>query len=228
MTALAQYLAILRKDLLLEWRARDLLYSMTLFSVLLVVVFAFAFVTERSAVIDYGPGILWVTIIFGATVGLNRLFDRERVQGCLDGMMSAPVLPAIVFTAKASAHYLFTLAMGVPTIGLIVLFFDLQIIDWVSFLGALALGAMALSLVGSLFSAMLANNHLKEVLLPLVVYPVMVPVIIAGVKVVGGSLGAPGVTEYGSWLRFMIGFDMIFGAVTTALFGPMMRGNGGG
>ncbi|MBM4396493.1 MAG: heme exporter protein CcmB [Deltaproteobacteria bacterium] len=224
MTAgLRQFGAVLAKDARIEFRTRDIVYTMALFSILLVFVFAFAFLSDPSRTRDYGPGIVWVTLLFSATVGQNRLFDRERENGCLWSMLLAPVPAGVVFAAKATGHFLFTVAMAAVTVALIVVFFDLRVLDVGGFVGSLLLGTAGMSLVGTLFSAMLMNARMKEVLLPLVTFPVLVPVVIAGVKVTALSVGAPLQEDAGAWLRFLLGFDMIFGAVTVLLFGRMIR-----
>lgn len=223
MATFRTFAVILRKDLTLEFRTRDILYPMALFSLLLVVVFSFAFLSDPTRVRDYGPGIIWVTVLFASTVGQNRLFDRERENGCLWAMLMTPASRSAIFAAKATGHFLFTLFMELLTVPLIILFFDLSVPLPGPFVGALVLGTLGLSLVGTLFSAMLMNARMKEVLLPLVTFPLLMPVIIAGVKVTAVSVGAPLAEEPFIWLRFLLGFDMIFAVVTLLLFERMIR-----
>ncbi|HOE83053.1 MAG TPA: heme exporter protein CcmB [Myxococcota bacterium] len=218
-----QYLAILGKDLLVEFRTREILLTMALFSMLLVIIFAFAFLSDPTKAKDYGPGIIWVTVLFSATIGQNRLFDRERENGCLWGLLLSPVDAGTIFLAKATAQFIFTLLMELPTILLIILFFDLPLVQPMEFITSLLLGTVALSLVGTLFSAMLMNARMKEVLLPLVTYPLLVPVVIAGVKVTSVAVGAPVNEDAWMWLKFLLGFDMIFAVATWFLFGRMIR-----
>jgi len=218
-----QYLAILGKDLLVEFRTREILLTMALFSMLLVIIFAFAFLSDPTKAKDYGPGIIWVTVLFSATIGQNRLFDRERENGCLWGLLLSPVDAGTIFLAKATAQFIFTLLMELPTILLIILFFDLPLVQPIEFITSLLLGTVALSLVGTLFSAMLMNARMKEVLLPLVTYPLLVPVVIAGVKVTSVAVGAPVNEDAWMWLKFLLGFDMIFAVATWFLFGRMIR-----
>jgi heme exporter protein CcmB len=222
-TALRQYLAMVRKDLQVEFRTRDILFTTALFALLMIVIFAFAFLTDPTRTRDYGPGIIWVTVLFSSTVGQNRLFERERENGCLWAMLLSPADPGVVFLAKATAQFLFTTLMELPTLVLILVFFDLNVTMPGPFVAAILLGTVALSLVGTLFSAMLMNARMKEVLLPLVTYPLLVPVVIAGVKVTAVSVGAPVLEEPGMWLQFLLGFDMIFGVATWFLFGRMIR-----
>mgnify|MGYP003756879389 FL=1 len=218
-----QYLAILGKDLLVEFRTREILLTMALFSMLLVIIFAFAFLSDPTKAKDYGPGIIWVTVLFSATIGQNRLFDRERENGCLWGLLLSPIDAGTIFLAKATAQFIFTVLMELPTILLIILFFDLPLAQPMEFITSLLLGTVALSLVGTLFSAMLMNARMKEVLLPLVTYPLLVPVVIAGVKVTSVAVGAPVNEDAWMWLKFLLGFDMIFAVATWFLFGRMIR-----
>jgi heme exporter protein CcmB len=218
-----RYLAIVQKDLRVEFRTREILYTTTLFALLLVVIFAFAFLSDAGKSRDYGPGIIWVTVLFATTVGQNRLFDRERENDCLWSLLLSPAEPSTVFMAKATAQIAFAVMMQVPTILLILVFFDLGVTDPFSFIAVLALGNVALGLVGTLFAAMLMNARMKEVLLPLVTYPIFVPVVIAGVKVTAVAVGAPIAEDPEVWLKFLAGFDMIFAVVTVVLFGRMVR-----
>jgi heme exporter protein B len=223
MDEIRRYWAVVKKDLAVEFRTREVLYTTTLFALLLVVVFAFAFLSDPTKARDYGPGIVWVTVLFATTVGQNRLFDRERENDCLWALLLSPAAPSTIFLAKATAQVAFATLMQIPTIALILVFFDLRVTDPVAFLGALALGNVALGLIGTLFAAMLMNARMKEVLLPLVTYPLFVPVVIAGVKVTAVAVGAPVAEDPYGWLQFLAGFDMIFGVVTVALFGRMVR-----
>jgi len=223
MDELRRYAAIVGKDLRVEFRTREILYTTTLFALLLVVIFAFAFLSDPTKSRDYGPGIIWVTVLFATTVGQNRLFDRERENDCLWSLLLSPAAPSTVFLSKATAQLAFALLMQVPTILLILVFFDLRVTDPFAFVAALALGNVALALVGTLFAAMLMNARMKEVLLPLVTYPLFVPVVIAGVKVTAVAVGAPIAEDPEVWLKFLLGFDMIFGVVTVMLFGRMVR-----
>lgn len=218
-----QFVAIVRKDLVVEFRTREILLTMALFSMLLVIVFAFAFLSDPTRARDYGPGIIWVTMLFASTIGQNRLFDRERENGCLWSLLLSPTGAGTIFLAKATTQLVFTLLMELPTLLLILVFFDLPVVRPGAFAGALVLGTVALSLVGTLFSAMLMNARMKEVLLPLVTYPLLVPVVIAGVKVTSVAVGAPVAEDPGTWLRFLLGFDMIFAVATWFLFGRMIR-----
>ncbi|NOZ02577.1 MAG: ABC transporter permease [Deltaproteobacteria bacterium] len=220
---LRQFAVIIRKDLTMEFRTRDILYPMALFSLLLVVVFSFAFLSDPTRVRDYGPGIIWVTVLFASTVGQNRLFDRERENGCLWAMLLTPASRGAIFAAKAAGHFMFTLFMEVLTVPLIILFFDLPVPHPATLVASLVLGTMGLSLIGTLFSAMLMNARMKEVLLPLVTFPILMPVIIAGVKVTALAVGAQVAEDASMWLKFLLGFDMIFGVVTLLLFDRMIR-----
>ncbi len=215
---------ILKKDLVIELRTREVLATMVLFSILLVVVFAFAFSVDETRARLVGPGILWVVILFSGTLGLTRLFDRERDNGCLDALLLAPGGPKAVYIAKVAGLFLFVLAAELLTTPLIFAFIGLGPPPGGLGLlvGAMVLGTLGFALVGTLFGAMLANARLREVLVPVVVYPVVVPVIIAGVKLTSIAMGGGLPEEAGGWLELMIGFDLLYLIVPPWVFGRVM------
>lgn len=223
MRALVQFIGIVRKDIVIEFRAKDLLYLTAFFSFLLIVIFSFAFLSDPAKAIDYGPGIIWVTVLFSAILGLNRLLEREKENSCLWALLLSPVSPSTVFAAKVASHMIFTLLVEVMAIPMVFVFFDLRLENPAIFVAGLLLGTLGISLIGTIFATMLINARLKEVLLPLVTFPLLVPVLVAGVKITALTIGAPIAEEPASWLRFLLGFDMVFGAVTLALFGRMVR-----
>lgn len=220
---LEHFLVLMQKDLRLELRTRDVLYTMTVFSVIVVIVFSFAFLSDPVKAQDYGPGIVWVTLLFSSSVATNRLFDRERENGCLWALLLSPTNAAVIFLAKACWHFIFTSVVSCLSLLLIVLFFDLHLFSIVNFILSIILGMVGMSFIGTLFAAMLMNTRMKEVLLPLVSFPLLVPIVIAGVKVTALSIGAAIEDDASAWLRFMLGFDMLYGVATLLLFGRMIR-----
>jgi len=222
MKFLSDAATVLKKDLVVELRTKEIIYTMALFSLLMVVIFSFAFYTDPVKARDYGGGIIWVTILFSATIGLNRLFDRERENNALTGTLLAPVNPKAVFSAKVISHASFVFGMETLTIPLIFLFFDLDVPQTGLFIFSVVLGTIGISLVGVLFSAMLMNARMKEVLLPLVIYPVLVPVIIAGVKSSAMCLQGADPAGIMDWIKLLAAFDMIFVVATLFLFERMI------
>lgn len=215
---------ILAKDVLTELRTREVVSAMALFAILLVVVFAFAFSIDEERARLVAPGIIWVVILFSGTLGLARVFDKERENGCLMALCLAPAGPAAVYVAKVLGVLLFTLVTEVITVPLVLLFVGVEVpLEGLGlFVGALALGTVGFCLVGTLFSGMLANARLREVMLPLLLYPVTIPVIVAGVELTVIAFGGGLPQEAPGWLRLMAGFDLLFAVFPAWLFGRVM------
>jgi heme exporter protein B len=198
---------LLRKDLRIAARSREVLGFMLLFALLCVIVFAFGFLREGQAAEAEVPGVLWVTLLFSGTVGLLRLFAAEDEGGTLE---------ATLRSARGSLPLLQLLFSGIVTallVPVVVVFFTarLQGLGWVAL--ALALGLLGQALLGTLCAALLVHVRLREVLLPLVLYPLLAPVLIAGVQVT--ALAQQGATADGlqGWLWLMLGFDVLIGVL---------------
>lgn len=224
MTAAHTIWLILKKDVVTELRTREVVSTMGLFALLLVVVFAFAFSIDESRSRLVAPGIVWVVILFAGTLGLARVFDRERDNDCLMALCMAPAGPAAVYVGKALGVMIFTFVTEAITLPLMLLFVSVEVpTEGIGlFLAAVALGTAGFCLVGTLFAGMLANARLREVMLPLLVYPVTVPVIIAGVELTTIAFGGGLPQEADGWLRLMVGFDILFAVVPPWIFGRVM------
>lgn len=215
---------VLRKDVLIELRTREVLASMGLFALLIVVVFAFAFSLDTTRAALVGPGVIWVTILFAGTLGLYRLFDRERDHAAMAGLLLSPGGPLAVYIAKVIGLTVFITATEIIVLPLMLAFMDINLPSEGIPLFALALflGVLGFALVSVLFGGMLASTRLREVLIPIVVYPVVVPVIIGGVELTGVALGNGLPGEAGQWIRLMGGFDIIYLALAPWVFTRVM------
>ncbi len=215
---------IFAKDLRIELRTRETIATMALFALLVVVIFAFAFSIDQERASLVGPGVLWVTILFSGTLGLTRVFDRERDNGCLQGLFLSPGGPRAVYVSKVMGLLVFMWVAEVLTIPPILALTGLSVTaeGWPLFIGAVLLGTLGFALIGTLFGGMLASARLREVLIPVVVYPVVTPVLVAGVELteVAAGGGTPETVETG--LRLMIGFDIIFLVVPPWVFARVM------
>ena len=219
MKALMDFQTILMKDFRLEFRARDVLYSILLFSVLAVVILAFGFTwvgAKRSA--SYAPGALWLTILFSATTGFNRFFDREKENSVFQGLLLTPVSRTALFFAKVTTQLVFILLTEVIFVPLILMFFSVSLVLPCIFIGELLLGTLAIVFVGTLFAALLMNARIRDVLLPLVIFPLSIPILLAGVKVSTMAFGAPIAEDPVKWLNFSAGYDMILLVLTAFIF----------
>ena len=215
---------ILRKDLLTELRTREVISTMGLFALLTVVVFAFAFSVDEVRARLVTSGIIWVVLLFASTLGVNRVFDQEQQSGGLIALCLGPAGPVAVYVAKALGIFLFTVIAQLMTVPVMLIFLSVEVPDGgVGLLIiALLLGSVAVAEVGTLFAAMLANARLREVLLPLLVYPIVLPAIIAGVELTEIAMGGGLPETQAGWIQLMVGFDLIFSVIPAWVFGRVM------
>jgi heme exporter protein B len=215
---------IARKDLRVEARNREIAYTTLFFAMACVLVFAFAFVVEGQPLADAAAGILWVAVTFSGTLALGRAFERERQSETLRALLLAPVERAAVYLGKLFA--LLVLMIGVeiiivPVIG--VLFAaPLWRAPWL-LASLVASGTIGFAAVGTLFAAMLVRAQSRDVLLPVLLYPIVVPVIIAGVRGTAAIFAMePDFAVAQSWLAMLIFFDAVFVTLALWVFGPVM------
>jgi heme exporter protein B len=178
------FLAVLRKDLLIEWRSRDRALAMLIFALLVVVIFHFSLpggASSRSQ--GTAPGLLWVAYVFASLFGLGRAFSLELENDALAGLSLAPVDRGWVFLGKATASLLILAFVQAVTAGAFALVFDLDLVPVAPRLAGIALlGALGLSGIGTLFSAIAVHTRFREVMLPLLLLPLLIPVLSGAVR----------------------------------------------
>ena len=209
---------VARKDTLVELRSRELAVTTVFFAVVAILVFAFAFVQDGETPRDAPAGVLWVTLLFAGTLALGRAFDREQAHQTLAALLSAPVDRAAIYVGKGLglvALLAVVLAAVVPLVGLL-----FQASFWRLpglFVGTVAAGVVGLVAVGSLFAAMLVRTRSRDVLLPVLLYPMVVPVLLAGVRGTAAMLQpVPDRATATLWLSILAAYDAVF--VTLALW----------
>jgi heme exporter protein B len=209
MTPAVQKLAALYwKDVLVELRAREVVIASLTFSLLVLVLFNFAFDlrVERAAAV--APGVLWVTFTFAGVLTLGRAFAREQDRCTLEGLLLAPIDRGALYLAKLLVNATFMLLVEAVTLPAFVALFNVQI-DWGMMMVIVLLGTLGFAGVGTLLAAMAANSRARELLLPLLLFPLAVPVLLATVKATGQALGSPD-GETHPWLGLLAAFDVIF------------------
>ena len=211
---LAHIWAVLWKDLMLEARRRELLGTMGLFTLLVLVVFTFALDLAAEYAPVIAPGALWVAYIFAGTLGLGRSFAAEHEWGTLEGLLLAPVHRGALYLAKMLGNLLFVLAVELVSLPIFVAFFNLPIVQ-PGLAPILLLGTIGFATVATLFAAMAANIRAREVLLPVLLFPIVIPVVIASVKATTGVIDGSGT---GPWLNVLVPFDIIFLVVAFLAF----------
>jgi heme exporter protein B len=215
-TYVRQVYAVLAKDLLLESRTRDALSAMLVFSFLVLVTFNFALDLRPEVMAAVGPGVLWIAVVFGATLGLGRTFAAEREQGTIEGLLIAPVDRSALFLAKFLSNFAFMVVLEAVSLPAFVLLFNVSL-DPLPVAGTLLLGTIGLSAVGVLFSAMAGQTRAREVMLPVLLFPLIVPIVIGVVQATGLAMGS-GTARDMPWINLLIAFDAIYVAAGAIVF----------
>jgi heme exporter protein B len=209
--------AIAMKDLRAELRGREVFSTMTMFSVLAVIIFGMAFDLRVPDAAMVAPGVLWVIILFGGVLGLNRSFGAEMDRGTLPALLMAPMDRSAIYFGKVLANFVFTLATGLVILVIMFFVFDVNMLQPLIFL-AVALGTLGYVGVGTIFAALTATTRARESMLPILLLPVMVPVFVAGVAVTAAVIDGRNLSSVGNWLGILVGFDLVFLVVAYLLF----------
>ena len=209
---------VMRKDLLIEFRSREIIYTTLFFAVSVMLVFSFSFVREGIAVDGAAGGILWVAIAFSGTLALGRAFERERQNETLRGLLMSPAERPALYLGKLTGILILLAAVEVVVVPMVAFLFQAPLFRYPAMmLGLLLTGTLGFAAVGTLFAAMLVRTRSRDVLLPILLYPITVPVIIAGVRGTAALL-QPDVDlpMARAWLSMLVFFDIVF--VTLALW----------
>jgi heme exporter protein B len=216
-------LAILRKDLRIEWRTRESVTSLAALGILLLVVFTIAHDPTPEQAPMLAPSVLWATFVFTGLLGVQRSFLLEREQDCLAGLLLAPIDPGAIFAGKLAANLVLLGAMQAIVVPLVALFLR---VDFTGVLPGLvlvlSLGNLGFAAGATLFAAMAVRTRAREVLLPLLLLPLVLPVLIAGVKATQAVL-AGGLATAGDALSVLVAFDVIFTVAGWLLFTYVVR-----
>lgn len=209
--------AHLGKDLRLEWRSKDAINGMLFFSLLVVVLFSFAFDPTMAVSRQIAGGILWVALLFASTTALNQTWTRELRHQVLDAQRMAPSPASALFLAKVLANFLFVTMIQVVLGPLFIIFYNLHALGqgWLMAL-VLPLGTLALVVNGTFFAALSLRTRNREMLLPLILFPVSIPALLAMVQSTTGIL--TGEFDPGLWMRMLAGYDIIFLTLCLLLF----------
>jgi heme exporter protein CcmB len=215
---------VLRKDLTVEVRSLEIAYTTVFFAVSCVLVFAFALVREGRAPEDAAAGILWIAISFAGTLALGRAFERERQSETLRALLLAPSSRPAIYVGKLLGILALLAVTEIILIPLVALLFQASLLAHPFWLAAVLLaGTLGFASVGTLFAAMLVRARSRDVLLPVLLYPITVPVIIAGVRATA-LLAQPelDVALVRFWTSLLVTFDVVFVTLALWTFEPLM------
>ena len=218
---------VARKDLAIEARSRELINTTVFFAVSCVVVFSVSFVGEGGdgrAIGDAAAGILWIAIAFSGTLALGRTFERERYGDTLRALLLAPGARAAVYVGKLLGIIALLIATQVVVVPLVALLFQASLFEHFTMVAALLVaGTIGFASVGTLFAAMLARARSRDVLLPILLYPVTIPVMIAGVRGTSALLAAePQLDMARLWIMLLVSFDVVFVTLSLWTFESLM------
>ena len=199
------------KDLLVERRSKETLNALFFFGLLLLFVFQFALGPDRERLAGTLPGLLWLGFILSALLGLGRTFVVERENDCWEGLVMAPGDKSAIYVGKLAGNILMMAIVEVMLLALFTVFFNLDLWPALPSLGVvLVLGTLGIASVGTLFAAMTANVRARELLFPVLLLPVLVPVLLATVKATEAALAGEPASAYGHWLQLLAAADVVY------------------
>jgi heme exporter protein B len=209
--------AVIWKDLTAEWRTRENLSAMLVFALLVILIFNFALELDIQAQESLSAGVLWTTFIFAGTIGLNRSLAVEKDRGCLDGLLLAPVDRSVIYFGKAIGNLIFMLLVEIIVLPVYSFLYQVPVFQ-PGFLLVVVLGSFGYVAVGTLLATMVIQARTRDILLPILLFPLTLPVIIAAVKASQGFLLMVPLTEISAWLNLLIVYDLIFTAAAFMVF----------
>ena len=217
---------IAAKDLRAEMRTKEAVNASFAFALVILVLFSFAFDPDNEATREIAGGLLWIVFAFAGTLILNRSFARELPNDCLDALISAPIPGAALFLGKAIANYVLLLAVELVSLPVFGIFYNVQWTKqfWPLML-VVALGTWGMTIIGTVFSALTVNIRLREVMLPMLTYPILAPILMAAMQLTAVLVnGEPISADQMAWLKLLIGFDLIFTAASLTLIETILVG----
>ncbi len=213
----SKVIAITWKDALSEMRTKEIVSSVLVFTLLVIVIFNFAFGASQETVRMVAPGILWVTFAFAGVLSLNRSFILEKEEGCLEGLMVCPISREVIYVGKMLGSLLFMLIIEAIALPIFALLFNLPVFS-LQLVVIIVLTTVGFAAVGTLFSALAVNTRAREMVLPILFLPIVVPIIISAVQASGLALSGETWSSLSSWLQIIIAFDVVFLVASFLIF----------
>jgi heme exporter protein B len=221
-----QVLVILAKDVRAEVRTKEAVNAALAFAVMILVLFSFVFDPDEAATKMFAGGLLWIVFAFAGTLVLNRSFAREIPNDCLDALVAAPIPGAALFMGKALANYLLVAAVELVALPVFGIFYYVRWYErfWQVVL-VLALGTWGVTVIGTMFSALTVNIRLREVMLPMITYPMLTPALMGAMQLTVDLMnGKPISGDSTVWLKLLVGFDILYTAASLVLVDIVLVG----
>jgi heme exporter protein B len=216
------YWGILAKDLRIEFRSKDILVSTLVFSILALLVFEFAFDLHSSDVVLLAPGILWTVFVFNSVLVLNRIFDGERQNSAIEALALAPIDRGVIYASKFTLSVVLMLSTELVILIIFGALFNTAVLSPAVLLGLL-LATGGLAATGTSLAVVAFNSRAREVMLPILLLPLSVPVIIAAVRVTSLALAGAAMRDSVPWLNLLAAFDVLFGVACYYSFGTLLE-----
>ena len=226
MAFVRQVLVIMAKDLRAELRTKEAINASLSFALVVLLLFSFAFDPSEETTREISGGLLWIVFAFAGTLLLNRSFARELGNDCLDALISAPIPGSALFLGKALANYVLVLAVELIALPLFGVFYNVR---WTSqfwqLMMVIALATWGMTVTGTIFSALTVNIRLREVMLPILNFPILIPALLGAMQLTSALVaGTPITAANDSWLKMLIGFDVMYTAVSVFLVDTVLVG----
>jgi heme exporter protein B len=209
--------AVVWKDLSAELRSRELLSAMLVFALLVILIFNFALELDIRLRSALTAGILWVTFAFAGTLGLNRSMAMEKDRGCLDGLLLTPVDRSAIYFGKVIGNLIFMFIVEIVVLPVYSILYSQNLFN-PGLLLVILLGSIGYTTVGTLLATMAVETRTRDVLLPILLFPLILPVLIAAVKASSGYLAAVPISEILPYINLLIVYDVIFAAISFMIF----------
>ena len=209
--------AIIWKDLAAEMRSRELLTAMLVFALLVILIFNFALDLDATTRKVATPGILWATFAFAGTLGLNRSMALEKDRGCFDGLLLAPVDRSAIYFGKLISNLVFMLIVEAVVLPVYSVLYNTNLFN-PGLVSVILLGSVGYVAVGTLLSSMAVQTRTRDVLLPILLFPVIIPILIAAVEASSGFLQGIALAEIMPYINLLLVYDVIFTAVAFMVF----------
>jgi heme exporter protein B len=218
MTFLRRTLAIAAKDLRSELRSKEAVNASVSFALVILLLFSFAFDLEPEQILNIAGGLLWLIFAFAGTLILNRSFARELVNDCLDALLASPVSGAELFFGKCLANYLLIVIVECVSLPFFLIFYNVRVPQRLGLLFlVMLLGSWGITVIGTMFSAMTVNLRLRELMLPTLIYPMLVPALVGAIELSRVLISNGSLAENFIWFRILVAFNVIFTVLSLAL-----------
>ena len=215
--------AALQKELQLHWRGRAQLVSFLVFGAVTLLLFSFAIGPDSEALRRHAPGFIWLALMLSSTLTLSESFHAELELGALRGQLLLPVDARAIYYSKALANAAVLTLLGTALLPLAVVLYDVPVAPLPRLVGVVALGALGLAGPGTLYAAMAAQTRAGQTLMPLLLFPLVVPVLLAAVKATDLILFGDPMGQLGSWQVLLLSFDALYWSICGILFGRIVE-----